>query len=227
MADAGCNKMKKLIKPMLYLAIVAFCLLGVMLHCQSNFFQEYETALFSLQWVVFLCIAFWCGLFLLLTFSLKDLPLIGILTISIVMFCVSNAASRSAEDAIIFLVGVALGKGTRFALMEDGRWKMEDGENNLESGKTSEFRIFLVGLVGLLAFASWWHLDLPGTYHGSRWMGLWNNPNIYGMLMGAGVILTAGLLADRSWQMLDGGGEKWKVKSGKRKLLFAAIKSVI
>ena len=30
-------------------------------------------------------------------------------------------------DAIILLVGMTLGKGTRFALKVDGRWKMEDG----------------------------------------------------------------------------------------------------
>jgi len=43
------------------------------------------------------------------------------------------------------------------------------------------------------------------AYHGPRWMGLWDNPNIYGMLMGAGVVLTAGLLlADRRWKMEDG-----------------------
>jgi len=32
-------------------------------------------------------------------------------------------------------------------------------------------------------------------YPGTRWTGLWDNPNIYGMLMGAGVTLTIGLLA--------------------------------
>ncbi len=31
-------------------------------------------------------------------------------------------------------------------------------------------------------------------YHGPRWMGLWDNPNTYGMLMGAGVLLAVGLL---------------------------------
>jgi len=54
-----------------------------------------------------------------------------------------------------------------------------------------------VGLVALLVFSSWWHLDMIGNYHGSRWMGLWNNPNIYGMLMGAGVVLAIGLFAGR------------------------------
>ncbi len=54
-----------------------------------------------------------------------------------------------------------------------------------------------MALVGLLALAAWWHVDLPGAYHGPRWMGLWNNPNIYGMLMGVGVVLAIGLLATK------------------------------
>jgi hypothetical protein len=32
-------------------------------------------------------------------------------------------------------------------------------------------------------------------YHGPRWMGFWNNPNDYGILMGAGLVLAVGLLA--------------------------------
>ncbi|HKW30920.1 MAG TPA: O-antigen ligase family protein [Verrucomicrobiae bacterium] len=48
----------------------------------------------------------------------------------------------------------------------------------------------------LLTFSVFWHLDMSDSfYHGPRWMGLWNNPNDYGMLMGAGVVLAIGLLA--------------------------------
>ena len=48
----------------------------------------------------------------------------------------------------------------------------------------------------MLAFSSWWHLDMSNNpYHGPRWMGLWYNPNDYGMLMGAGLTLAIGLRA--------------------------------
>jgi prepilin-type N-terminal cleavage/methylation domain-containing protein len=90
---------------------------------------------------------------------------------------------------------------------------------------------FFIGLITLLVFSSWWHLDISdNVYHGPRWMGLLNNPNIYGMLMGAGVALAIGLLAANS-KMEDG---RWKMenekhKAEKRKPLWfvAAIKSAI
>jgi hypothetical protein len=93
---------------------------------------------------------------------------------------------------------------------------MADRENISEALQLrtphSALRTFLVGLVMLLAFASWWHLDVAHSFYpGTRWTGLWDNPNIYGMLMAAGVVLTAGLLlADRRWKMEDGRWGIWK-----------------
>ena len=74
---------------------------------------------------------------------------------------------------------------------------MADGKKVSDLGlPASDLRIFLIGLVLLLAFASWWRMDASQNfYHGPRWMGLWNNPNDYGMLMGAGLLLAIGLLA--------------------------------
>ena len=66
--------------------------------------------------------------------------------------------------------------------------------NQLESPYVVSY--FLIGLVIMLAFSSWWHLDTSNNpYHGPRWMGLWYNPNDYGMLMGAGLTLAIGLRA--------------------------------
>jgi len=53
-------------------------------------------------------------------------------------------------------------------------------------------------------------------------MGLWNNPNIYGMLMGAGVVLAIGLRAGMKKE--ECGMHKTEEK---RKLLFKIIKSAI
>jgi O-antigen ligase/dienelactone hydrolase len=53
----------------------------------------------------------------------------------------------------------------------------------------------------LLASASWLHSQTPigYQYHAQdRWSGLWVNPNIYGMLMGVGVVLAVGLLVQNS-----------------------------
>ena len=60
----------------------------------------------------------------------------------------------------------------------------------------SEMRLIRVSLRRLLLssrpryFAGFWIAVAFGQsgnpYHGPRWMGLWDNPKIYGMLMGAG-----------------------------------------
>ncbi len=166
--------------------IVIVCLFGNVLNSQSGIYREFQAALLSLQWILLVCLALWCGTFLFLTFSRRDLLLIGLLLIAIVT---SFIAVSPATDAITLLAGVTLGKGMYFALSANGKWKIENGENS------SEIVNFFIGLVILPAFASWWHLKMVGNYyHGPRWMGLWDNPNTYGMLMGAGVLLATGLL---------------------------------
>jgi hypothetical protein len=194
---AGCQKMKKPIKQTLLLAIAGLCLCEFMLHHQSGIFRGLESTFLSLQWMLLVYFAVWCGSLIFPTFSLNDLPLIGLLLVVIGAFFIGYAASLRTADAIILLAGVALGKGTSLLLKEEVRSKKDEVQNssgiwNLEFG----IRNFLLGLVVLLAFSSWWHLDMSDNfYHGPRWMGLWNNPNDYGLLMGAGVVLAIGLLA--------------------------------
>jgi len=169
------------------MAIVALCLFEFVLHRQSDVFQEFQIELLSFRWMLLVCVAIWCGTFVFLTFSLNDLLLIGLLLIAIAAyFITAYASSLPAMDAVTFLFGATLGKAACFALK---------AEKEVRSQK-SEVRIFLIGLIGLLAFSSWWHLDMTGNfYHGPRWMGLWDNPNIYGMMMSVGLLLAIGLLA--------------------------------
>jgi len=186
----------RLIKIALPLAIMSICLFGYVLHSQSEIFREFEAALQSVEWMLLACITIWCGGFIFLTFSRNDLPLIGLLLIAIAAYFIGYVASWRVADAIILLAGVTLGRGARFFLSGSSRRESaltETPEIN-QSGLTSA-ATFLIGVVLLLAFASWWHLDMAGAYHGPRWMGLWDNPNDYGMLMGAGVVLAIGLRA--------------------------------
>jgi hypothetical protein len=170
----------------LLLEVLVLCLFGQALNLYYGDFREFEAAVLSVQWMPMVCIAVWCGSFIFLTFSLNDLPLIGLLIIAIFAYFIGYTAASTATDAIILLGGVTLGRGARVLLM-----KKEEGRIQ----KRSEGYYFLIGLVVLLAFSSWWHLEPTGSYHGSRWMGLWYNPNIYGMLMGAGFVIATGLLA--------------------------------
>jgi prepilin-type N-terminal cleavage/methylation domain-containing protein len=217
------------------LAIVVLCLFGQALSSQYDIFRELQAALLSVQWVLLGCWAIWCGTFLFLMFSRKDWPLIGLLLIAIVMYFIGYTESWLATDAAILLAGVTLGKGTRFALKADSRWKIENGKTNSEIvNRKSAIVNLLVGLIGLLAFSSWWHLEMKNhCYLGPRWMGLWNNPNIYGMLMGTGVTLAIGLRAGmmKDECRMKNSGKKQKTESGKMFLrllrFFAAIKSAI
>jgi prepilin-type N-terminal cleavage/methylation domain-containing protein len=200
----------------LLLAIAVLCLFGQALNSHYGIFREFQEALLSLQWMLLVCLTVWCGIFLFLTFSRKDWPLIGLLVIAIGVYFIGTA-DHPAADAIILLTGVTLGKGAQFLLQSGKRKSKSENqiknhsivgdevtnlisksgnqkpENQLETSHVVSY--FLIGLVVLLVFSAWWHVDLPGGYHGPRWMGLWNNPNIYGMLMGAGVMLAIGLLA--------------------------------
>ncbi len=194
------------------------------------------------------CLAVWFGTFIFLTFSRKDLPLIGLLLIAIAAFFISFAASQTTVDTIILLAGVTLGKGARVLLrlkakgqrlnedIKTGKRKAEsenlqkpesrNQESEVGGGNMPEFSIqhsafsiFLIGLVVLLAFSSWWHLNIAHYfYHGLRWTGLWENPNIYGMLMGAGLTLAIGLLAQNlKSEKLKAEIEEKRAETGKLK----------
>jgi hypothetical protein len=169
-------------KAILLLAIVALCFFEYTLHHYSSVFCEFEALLLQLQiqLMLFACVAVWCGFFILLTFRLDDLPLIAFLLIAIFIYAASYAAAWPTADAMILLVGATLGRGVRLCLSRFYQYP------------------FISGLIILLTLPSWCHLDMRNNpYHGPRWMGLWDDPNTYGMLMSVGLLLAAGLLAGR------------------------------
>jgi len=178
---------------MLMLVVLAFCLFKYLLHHQSKDFCELEALFVSLSKIAISFLGVWCGLILLLTFRLDDLPLIGLLVSAIVAYCIGG---RPGMDALTLLFCVAFGKAARFCLNV-----RQSGITLTQNPKIGEMvfspvGMFLVAQVGLLTFASLWHLDMSANfYHGPRWMGVWNNPNTYGKLMGTGATLTIGLLA--------------------------------
>jgi len=61
-------------------------------------------------------------------------------------------------------------------------------------------KIILVWFVILLGLASVWRVDEMNTFEyrgGFRWCGPWDNPNHFGLLMGAGILLVAGLVVGK------------------------------
>lgn len=130
--------MKQLVKSALLLAMMSVCLLGYVLHSQSGIFREFQTALLQERLLLLFCLAVGCGSFIFLTFSQKDLPLIGLLLIAVAAFFISQAANRPATDAIILLAGMTLGKGASVLLGRSSRRESAPTESGIEqSGLTS------------------------------------------------------------------------------------------
>ena len=87
--------------------------------------------------------------------------------------------------ALLLPYGMVVGKGVSCL----GR--LGGGIHNM----APRVKFILNCLIGAVASSSWLHLDMSHNYyHGSRWMGLWDNPNTYGALMATGLVLaSAGL----------------------------------
>jgi hypothetical protein len=146
------------IKVVLLLTGVGICLFDFMLHHQSSIFREFEASLMLLQCMLLFCLAIWCGSFIYLTFSMNDLPLVCLLSIAITTYYLRYAASSRTVDPIILLAGVTCGKGARLFLRQSFTRPSTIHTHPMGEGR-GEANV-LVGLVLLLAFSSWWHLDL-------------------------------------------------------------------
>ena len=229
------------IKVGLLLTIVALCLFQFVLHRRSKTVQGFEGTVLSLHWILVAFLAVWSGAFLLRTFGPKDLALISLLIFAALAYFIGYEG-HPGINAVVLMSGFMLGRCASLLIKNIGGGMRKNKNSKCETGYFTngecgtrsaelrtmnlELRMFLLGLILLLAFSSWWHLGMTSNiYHGLRWMGLWNNPNDYGLLMGAGVVLATGLLAERlkvKGQMLN--EEKRKAESGKRKL-FQILKA--
>ena len=179
---------------------MALCLLEFVLHRQFNLVREFEALFFSLHWIAISCLATWCGTTIFLTRRFNDWFLIVFLLLVTGFYIIGE---RPGNAALIILFGVTLGRGACCfpAII----------------CRASCTTIILFGLIGLLMSSSWLHLDMSDNYYrGPRWMGLWDNPNTYGMLMGAGTLLAIGLQA---W-LMAATGQMWKTM---RVFLWVAI----
>lgn len=214
--DAWWQMLLYALKIALLSAIIGFCLFGSAICYYAEFCSKLGHLLHYMQYPLTACFGAWCYRVCVLTYKRSDLLLIGLLLVAAGAYFVKCLRySTEQPNVIILLAGVALGKESGFLLNKEANIKNE--------GDGRERRFFLHGLVFLLAFSAWWHLDMSRSFYaGLRWSGLWDDPNIYGMLMGAGTTLAIAL------QVL---GLKFEVQSPKsvqrRKLtvffLFVAI----
>ncbi|HEU5123943.1 MAG TPA: O-antigen ligase family protein [Verrucomicrobiae bacterium] len=135
--------------------------------------------------------------------GLTNLWLPGALLIATATYAVNYSASL---EALTLFGSAVMGQGTGVIA---SIWQKSEDEHHYH------WRVLVLNCVAVLcAVASIWSEDSLTliTYHGRlRWEGLWDNPNVFGLLMGAGLVLVLGLeirglrVEDRKWKRIVGG----------------------
>jgi hypothetical protein len=181
------------------------------------------------QWMTVLCIGAYLVTFATMrNWSLRrrimpkgnvDLWRAVFLVIStLVYFLTYERASQSTQTAML-LGGVVIGSGAWVNVF----WRDES-----EPKKRSLSRL-LTMTVFMLALACFWKfgVGLNSSYGGNpRWVGPWDNPNIYGLAMGAGVVLASGLAILRA-RISVAPGSRWKFRNRlKCAVYFAAAVAI-
>jgi len=191
---------------------------GVLASCQRNVVSIFHDP--RTQWVVFLCIGIYFIVFTLLkrcdvpkTFWNIDSWLAGVIFIGTLDYFTNYATASQSIQALILLAGTALAMGISVWIS----WTPQPGKRDYT------VQWILISLIVMLALASHGHSEVarPFQYRSDvRWSGFWDNPNMFGLLMGTGVLLTFGLLIHNL--ILKGQGEKarievktWKFKARK------------
>ncbi len=180
---------------MIGLVLIFFCLYQLVICQYSVFAFEFEGRLSQAKFILPVWLSVWCSALFLWAFTARHLLLSGLLVVAVFMYFMDYDAISPMSGSNVLLAGVTLGQGVKLVL-QNGRQDAQFGKISHCTSSYSNVSIFLSGLVLMLAAPSWLHLNFGSNFYlGPRWMGLWNNPNDYGVLMSAGVVLATGLLA--------------------------------
>ena len=158
------------------------------------------------QWLILLALAGYFILFCVLGHRLSppgkwrrlgnpDLWLFALVTLALLRFAFSNREGGGGFAYVsTFIAGIVFGKAVSTLI----RWRSDRFARNT------------AWLAGLFVFLSAGAVFLqPGRgmiyhYHDIvRWVGIWRNPNYYGLMMGAGLVLATGI-GVRTWRMVNG-----------------------
>lgn len=176
-------KSRKILGSTLLLGVIALFFFGYASYFKGGIFFGLGSLLLQNPLSLSIFVSVFCGLFLLLTFQPEDLPLIGLIVIAESKYLLDGVRSWPGTDAITLLTTVTLGKCVRYVINQDNR------------------RYFAYGIVTFIAIFSFPLGNENNIYHGLRWTGDWCDPNLYGILLGCGFVLVAGLfVAERKRQ---------------------------
>lgn len=147
------------------------------------------------QWMVFLCLgSYFLGFVLVQSrhnpqmcwgLDKPNIWLTGTVVIAVASYALHYSTASKSIQALTFLFGAVLGQSV-------AAWSVAQKPGN----KLRSMFVIVVLLIGFLSVASVWKTDSRPDYQyrgQTRWTGPWNNPNLYGLLMGLGLVLATGL----------------------------------
>ena len=179
----------------------------------------------STQWMLVFCLAVYVVIFLIselrtqsdnsnLRSANSNVWLAAFVLLSLLRYALAyDTASRSIQIPVL-MAGIVFGKAMatwarwvgRVTLCAPDQCGWKGGAHGVTRPTLS-----VAILLTLLAASAWWQPErsIVFQYHDAlRWSGLWDNPNLYGLLMGVGVVLAAGQIARvRRW---TGGDGSWR-----------------
>jgi hypothetical protein len=136
----------------------------------------------------------------------------GVLVISALVYFFNYQCASQSVQPVMLLGGALVGSMAWVNMF----WRHEPGINRRSLGR------FMTLTVLLLTIACFWKFrnGSPFAYQQvARRMGPWDNPNLYGMLMGSGMILATGLtFFSLGWA--NASNSRWKFWSCFRSALF-------
>lgn len=164
------------------------------------------------QWMILACCALYFAMFSIWLHRMNggdfwrwgnpDLWLAAAVVLAALRYALSYSGVASNMEALVLLGGAALGKG---AAVLKGWMDSKAGAKQGKPGKQATSNggnvaneragAMIVVLLLLLAGAMFWQDDASNRFQyreQSRWSGPWNNPNVFGMLMGVGLVLGLG-----------------------------------
>jgi hypothetical protein len=207
------------------------------------------------RWMLVVCLLVYLGVFLFWEFREKkglqvkivplgtgeisaslsgeSRPAAAILLIALVVLSLGDYASNYPLSArslqiLTLLAGIVVGKA--FSV-----WVNVTSFRNDTTRSRAIRRVVsvLAMIVGLLSVAALYQPDSGPAYayHDiHRWTGPWDNPNLFGLLMGVGVVLAAGLGLGR-WRIEDGRSQiskkNWQRRFWRRFFILLCLVAVI
>jgi O-antigen ligase len=171
----------------------------------------------QIQWATILCIGIYYVTFTVLKsrifatrffhFNNPDLWLFIVILIGAFSYSLGYEKAARSEQMLLFLAGATLGKGANL-------WA--SSSTQLSQVRRAIF-LFLAMLAAACFLQSKDSNILQNKYYDHlRWGGLWGDPNIFGLLMGVGVVLAIGLISG-DWYLMYG-----KIKRSLFSLLLLA-----